>query len=280
MEIGISGLAMTTLFIPTYYNAPHFMEFQLRSLRLFIQNDFEMVVVDDSKNDTKCLLSDRLARAEISNESKRLGLRRIQVPQNIHKTILHGGLVPNGLPADHPTERHRACLHWLLRNHKSLGFDKYDTLAMIESDMFVRKSMNIKNYIEDYDLMGPGRTNVCLRQDPGIDQQWPAELKNSNEITISFFPMYMLFVNMRIVQNLEDFDIVVAMSIYKWVDDKERFLQYLSQFRSILYEGHDPDDIEIERFAKYGFSHKVVGKTQTGISYSNDNTRTLMVFSK
>ena len=77
-----------------------------------------------------------------------------------------------------------------------------------------------------------------------------------------------------------DFDIAVAMSIYKWIDDKDRFMKYLSKFKTVIYEGHDPDDIEIERFAKQGFSAKILGKTQTGVSYAADHTRTLILFTK
>lgn len=77
-----------------------------------------------------------------------------------------------------------------------------------------------------------------------------------------------------------DFDIVAAMSIYKWIEDKERFLNYLSKFKHIIYEGHEPDEVEIEKFTKFGFNHKILGQTQTGVSYSKDNTRTLILFSK
>jgi SAM-dependent methyltransferase len=77
-----------------------------------------------------------------------------------------------------------------------------------------------------------------------------------------------------------DFDIAIAMSIYKWIDDKDRFLTYLSNFKTVLYEGHDSDDVEIERFKQKGFDYKILGKTQTGLSYSSDSTRTLILFIK
>lgn len=77
-----------------------------------------------------------------------------------------------------------------------------------------------------------------------------------------------------------DFDIAVAMSIYKWIDDKDRFMKYLSNFKNVLYEGHDSDEVEIARFAEQGFTAKILGKTQTGVSYASDHTRTLILFSK
>lgn len=76
------------------------------------------------------------------------------------------------------------------------------------------------------------------------------------------------------------FDVVIAQSILKWVEDQDRFIQYLSSFPVILYEGHDADDLEISRFSKYGFKHKILGKTQVGKSYGPDQTRTLILFIK
>ena len=52
------------------------------------------------------------------------------------------------------------------------------------------------------------------------------------------------------------------------------------KFKNILYEGHDSDEVEINRFQKLGFFSKILGKTQTGLSYSPDNTRTLILFTK
>ncbi len=77
-----------------------------------------------------------------------------------------------------------------------------------------------------------------------------------------------------------DFDIAIAMSILKWITDDERFLKYLSNFKNVLYEGHDSNEVEISRFAKYGFSHTILGETQTGKSYDPNHTRTLILFSK
>lgn len=179
------------------------MELQLNSLKQFVEDDFELVVMDDSEDNIKSLLSTNRARDEIKNEASRLGLRYIQVPQNVHANVSDGGLVPNGLPANHPTERHRAHLHWIFKNHRNLGFDKYDTFVLIESDMFVKKPLNVSSYMENYDLMGPGRKNVRITKKEGPDQLWPDELKDVAEVTFSFFPMYMLFVNMKTVHNLD-----------------------------------------------------------------------------
>ncbi len=76
------------------------------------------------------------------------------------------------------------------------------------------------------------------------------------------------------------FDIVLCMSLLKWINDKERMLDYLAKFSRILYEGHDSDEEEIARFSKRGFKHKILGKTQIGASYQQEETRTIIYFHK
>lgn len=77
-----------------------------------------------------------------------------------------------------------------------------------------------------------------------------------------------------------DFDVVSALSIYKWMHDKERFLQYLCKFDNIIFEGHESDEQEIAKFSKHGYKAKVLGKTQIGVSYTDDATRTMILFYK
>lgn len=198
---------MTILFIPTYYNAPHFMEYQLKSFNMFVEDKFDVAVMDDASSDTKSLLSGKNAQQEIYEESQKLGLKYFKVPQTVHTSEREGGLVPNGLPTGHPTERHRACMHWIIKNHKNLGFNKYERIVFMESDMFIRKKINIKHYMENYDFIGPGRKNLYLKNAGNATQYWPEELKHLNDITIDFFPMYMLMVNMEKVNNLETLNI-------------------------------------------------------------------------
>src|SRR3990167_6636067 len=106
----------TVLIVTTSYNNPAFIELQKKCFDKFILDDFDFAVANDSDFNTKSLISGGNANAEIIHECERIGLRHIRVPQNIHNNIKDGGLVPDGLPANHPTERHRATLHWILKN--------------------------------------------------------------------------------------------------------------------------------------------------------------------
>ena len=49
-------------------------------------------------------------------------------------------------------------------------------------------------------------------------------------------------------------DIVFALNILNWVQDKDRLLDFLGNFDVVVFEGHDSFDVEKERFASRGFS--------------------------
>jgi SAM-dependent methyltransferase len=79
----------------------------------------------------------------------------------------------------------------------------------------------------------------------------------------------------------DEFDIVVCMSLLNWVKDKERLLNYLSKFPCVIYEGHDSDESEIERFLSHGFTHyEILGRSVVGISSPLHYQRTVILFTK
>jgi len=49
-------------------------------------------------------------------------------------------------------------------------------------------------------------------------------------------------------------DIVFALNILNWVNDKDRFLKFLSNFPEIIFEGHDTAEAERKRFEQIGFN--------------------------
>lgn len=193
--------------ITTYYNAPHFMELQFKTFEKFAGCGANLVIINDAEDDTKSLLSGYPARQEIHSMACVLNLEHHFVPQSVHRNISDGGLVPNGFPANHPTERHRACLHWILNNYQNLGFHDSDITIIAESDLFPRKMIDFKTYGGDYDLLGTGRLNLHLKKTCQPNQYWPIQIKDLDSITIDFFTMYLLFINNENVNNIEQLDI-------------------------------------------------------------------------
>ena len=49
-------------------------------------------------------------------------------------------------------------------------------------------------------------------------------------------------------------DVVVALSVLHWVQDKARFLAFLSRFDEVVFEGHDSSRIERDRLRRAGFA--------------------------
>ena len=62
-------------------------------------------------------------------------------------------------------------------------------------------------------------------------------------------------------------DIVFAMSLLRWLPQNGRVLEFLRTQRELVYEGHDPMPLEIERLRRWGFSEmKVLLTTERGRS--------------
>jgi predicted Ser/Thr protein kinase len=59
-------------------------------------------------------------------------------------------------------------------------------------------------------------------------------------------------------------DIVFALNVLNWVKDKPRLLKFLSNFNSVIFEGHDDIRTEKERFRKMNFNVREIGYSERG----------------
>jgi predicted Ser/Thr protein kinase/SAM-dependent methyltransferase len=58
-------------------------------------------------------------------------------------------------------------------------------------------------------------------------------------------------------------DIVFALNVLNWIQDKERFLRFLGQFSEVVFEGHDSLAVERARLRQAGFTNiRLVGATE------------------
>ena len=53
---------------------------------------------------------------------------------------------------------------------------------------------------------------------------------------------------------VDEFDICTCLSVMNWVRNKEKFIDFLSRQRIVIYEGHNEDQIEIGRLRQAGFA--------------------------
>lgn len=77
-----------------------------------------------------------------------------------------------------------------------------------------------------------------------------------------------------------DYDIVFCMSVYYWVEQKQRLLNFLSQFPQIVYEGHDEDEIELERLRPLGYHIKKLGVSYSGLHKYYARGRTIFYLTR
>lgn len=196
-----------TLFLATYFNNPHFIAFQKLSFHKFIDGIFDFAVLDDSASDTISLISQRKSEEEIPEQCKLNGVQHIKVPQSIHAPISEGGLVPEynffaGI--HHPTVRHQAVLRWLFDNYKSLSFNQYETVVLMDADMFFYKKINIKQYMENFDMLGSWRDMFFTQE--LINRNPTPEIQGLLNTRIVHYTLCLLFINMETINNLETFD--------------------------------------------------------------------------
>jgi SAM-dependent methyltransferase len=61
-------------------------------------------------------------------------------------------------------------------------------------------------------------------------------------------------VDLRAEFPCADYDIVLALNVFNWVSERDRFLSFLEAFRVLLYEGHEAIGVESNRLRSRGFS--------------------------
>ena len=59
-------------------------------------------------------------------------------------------------------------------------------------------------------------------------------------------------------------DIVFALNVLNWVQDKQRLLQFLGRAPEVIFEGHDATEVEIMRLEELGFDVRFVTLTERG----------------
>ena len=133
------------LIISTYFNNPHFIEYQHKSFEKKIKEPYDFIILNDAKKNMKCLLKPLInAKAEIRKECKKYNIKEIIVDQKIHK--INGGA----------GQRHTEILNWFVKDildendHK-----KYKYMLIIDSDVFILKKISINHYLRGCTFCGP-----------------------------------------------------------------------------------------------------------------------------
>lgn len=240
-----------TLFIATYFNNPHFIDLQVKSFKKFVQDEYDFAVIDDSDANTVSLLSGQRASDEIRNECSKYGVRHIAVPQSVHAPISQGGLVPldnEFAGIHHPTVRHQAVLRWIFDNHRSLGFDQYQTLVLLDADMFFKQPVNMKQYMEDYDMMGSWRDLLITQEHLALNSS--DEVRNMLGTKFKHFTLCLLLINMQTVKNLETFNNASFARVTDTGGKTKYFIEGNHQYKFNFMKDFNSQEYRLDFFSK------------------------------
>ena len=158
------------LIVATYFNNPHFIEYQYKSFQKYLKEDYDFVVLDDSRPTTRSVLSNRNSGREIQEECTKYNAKKVSIPQRIH----HGKKNDAG-------GRHQANLNWYFssriceqnpwgskrtfdnkewdhpeRFNKQL-YNKYDYVLIIDADVFITEPFSFEEEFnnDEYTVVGP-----------------------------------------------------------------------------------------------------------------------------
>lgn len=196
-----------TLFVSTYYNTPHFVRWQKAALQLYLKGGFTLLCADDAPPGADAMLTPTRRSSELMREQcDEYWANYVRVPQSVHASVSAGGLVPDGLPIGHPTERHRATLHWLLRSRipETRGYDYY---VLFDSDMFLRRQIDMDRYMDGLDVLGTGHYRHELRNTGHPDQFWPASEAHRQSVVADHLTMCLTIFRASVIPHLADIDI-------------------------------------------------------------------------
>lgn len=124
----IKNQASTVLIMTQAYNRPDFIEWQYKTLKKFLKDDFEYVVFNDAR--------DINLRKQITQACSEWGINHCYVPQDIHK----------GTSA---SSRHAEVIQFSLNY---FGYPYNGLVWIIDCDLFLIKKFSIVQYMQEYDI--------------------------------------------------------------------------------------------------------------------------------
>lgn len=143
LYISCSAVASTQplLIITHAYLRPDFIEIQHKTFKKFLKDPYEFVVFNDAR--------DYEIRSQIKQLCKKLQLRCIEIPQEIHdRPYLQR------YPYEDPNNACARCANVVQYSLDVLGFQHDGLVAIIDSDMFLVQDFSIAEYMQNYDIAG------------------------------------------------------------------------------------------------------------------------------
>ena len=197
---------MKIVFVCPFINNIFFLESIINNLKKNIINtDYDFIVLNDAPelNEKSQLHEMKLVSIlsrnkdcynEIKNESDRLNIKHIKVPQEIH---------PWRNYPSHGSNRHAELINWFNQNFEKLYQDhnNIDFLCWYDADLFLVKPTDFTELLKNIDL------------------SFPIIYKNKTE----YFPKpSLVFINLKTVTNYKDMDFRIT-----WKDSGSGVIPFL-----------------------------------------------------
>jgi hypothetical protein len=135
------GFSADILLFTYAYNRPDFIEIQYKTFKKFLKDDYEFVVFNDAR--------DHNMEQQIINMCKRLGIRCVRIPQEIHERPYLKRWPEESKHA--PAVRNCNVVMYSLNE---VGFKHDGIVALFDSDLFLVRDFSISEYTKGYDLAG------------------------------------------------------------------------------------------------------------------------------
>lgn len=148
---------MKILFMIPFCNNIYYLEPILKQFKKNITNDlYDIVILNDApKKDEKTqmnfisVLSRNLdCNKEIEDECRRLNIKHINIPEDIHPW--------RNFPS-HASNRHAELVNWFLKNFEKLYNDheSVDFICLYDADLFLVKPTDFGKILKNYDIIAP-----------------------------------------------------------------------------------------------------------------------------
>lgn len=146
-----------------HYNKPDFIELQYKTFKKFLLDDFEMIVFNDaSKLEAEKAIREMCERHEIKcvrfepewhfNDPLNDYIKDCLSDSTVYS---HLGFNRNNLSTEEignqPSIRHCHVIQYALDNY---GYDHDDIVAIMDGDAFLIKSLNLREMLDPYDIIG------------------------------------------------------------------------------------------------------------------------------
>jgi hypothetical protein len=126
-----ASLFAKTLIVTHNYNRPDFIEIQYKTLKKFLQDDFEYVVFNDSNKIDMY--------RQIEKMCQMYGIRSISVPQELHNDDVNASF------------RHATAVKYSL---ETVGYGHDGIVFILDCDIILVRPFSVAKYMEDRDIAG------------------------------------------------------------------------------------------------------------------------------